>query len=488
MAETVLIVDDDPAHRRHLDGVIQGLGYQTIAVESGDKAVSLLMRPQAAAVDAIVLDLVMPDLDGLGVLARMREQNLRIPVIVQAANGGIDNIASAMRTGATDFVIKPATLERLQVSLRNAFRMKSLADRVQRLNDRREDFLSLSDVITNSPAMQSVLQAAQKAAASVIPVLIEGEPGAGKELIARAIHGSGKRHDKPFVVIDSRNLLDNAIAPLLFGGRSQAFADDRKVQGHKLFETDGRTILLKDIGALPASAQLHLLEVCQRADELQTGELPGNVRIICTTIDDMLAEVKAKRFREDLFYRLDVFRISVPPLRARSEDIPRLAQHFLTRFAAEDDKRIRFIDEDALGLLQAYHWPGNVRQLKNAIHRAVRSAKADRIGIDAFSQIAAHFDSCPQPAENLIEPAPPLAVDRRDLHEAVSPEAMSAAASALPLTDASGEVRPLADIERDAILFAISHYRGQMSEVARKLKIGRSTLYRKLDALQMHGT
>src|SRR5215813_4975839 len=193
MSEIVLIVDDDPVHRRLLESMVQRFGYQAVSAEGGDGALEALMGPQASRIDGVVLDLVMPDLDGLGVLARMREAGLNIPVIVQTAHGGIDNVVSAMRAGAADFVVKPASAERLQVSLRNALATRMLVDELQRFKRRRDGTLTIADVITRSPAMQPVLKAAEKAAASVIPVLIEGESGVGKDLIARAIHGTSAR-------------------------------------------------------------------------------------------------------------------------------------------------------------------------------------------------------------------------------------------------------------------------------------------------------
>src|SRR5690348_10845005 len=202
MSEVVLIVDDDPVQRRLLETMVQRLGYRTMTAEGGDAAVGLLTGSDAARVDAVVLDLVMPDLDGLGVLARMREANLAIPVIVQTAHGGIDNVVSAMRAGATDFVVKPASPERVQVSLRNALAARTLAGELQRLKRKREGTMTLADIVTRSPVMRPVLKAAEKAAGSAIPVLIDGESGVGKELLARAIHGTSARRAKPFVAVN----------------------------------------------------------------------------------------------------------------------------------------------------------------------------------------------------------------------------------------------------------------------------------------------
>ncbi len=211
MSEVVLIVDDDPVQRRLLEAMVQRFGYRTLLAEGGDVANALLTGPDAPKIDCTVLDLVMPDLDGLGVLARMREAGVDIPVIVQTAHGGIDNVVSAMRAGAADFVVKPAKPERLQVSLRNALAARRLAGELQRLKRKQDGTLSLADVITRSQAMQPVLRAAEKVAASTIAVLIEGESGTGKEMIARAIHGSGARRAKPFVAVNCGALPENLV-------------------------------------------------------------------------------------------------------------------------------------------------------------------------------------------------------------------------------------------------------------------------------------
>jgi DNA-binding NtrC family response regulator len=489
MSEVVLIVDDDPVQRRLLDAMIQRFGYRTMVVESGDAAVKLMVGPDATRVDGVVLDLVMPDLDGLGVLARMREADIHIPVIVQTAHGGIDNVVSAMRAGATDFVVKPASAERLQVSLRNALTTKALAGELQRLKRRREGTLTIADVVTRSPVMQPVLKAAEKAAGSAIPVLIEGESGVGKELVARAIHGTGSRRAKPFVAVNCGALPENLVESILFGHEKGAFTGATERHTGKFVEADGGTLFLDEVGELPGPAQVKLLRALQEGEVEPVGgrkSVKVDVRIISATNRDLISDVKAGRFREDLFYRLHVFPISVPPLRLRRDDIPELARHFLMRIAAEEGKRIRAISPSGLALLAAHHWPGNVRQLENAVFRAVVLADGDEIGIDEFPQVAAQVSSDAESAPPLLEPSPAMAASWPDPDGARGiglQAADPASARSLPLTDARGDVRPLDDIERDTIRFAIAHYRGQMSEVARRLKIGRSTLYRKLEGL-----
>src|SRR5262245_60402629 len=255
MSEVVLVVDDDPVQRRLLEAMVQRFGYRPIVAEGGDSAVRLLTEPEATRIDAMVLDLVMPDLDGLGVLARIREAGLNVPVIVQTAHGGIDNVVSAMRAGATDFVVKPANAERLQVSLRNALATKVLAGELQRLKRRHNGTLTIADVISRSPAMLPVLKAAAKAAASVRPVLIEGESGVGKKLIARAIHGSGARRTKPFVAVNCRALPENLVESTLFGYEKDVFTGATEKHSSKFVEANGGTLFLGEVGELPGPVQ-----------------------------------------------------------------------------------------------------------------------------------------------------------------------------------------------------------------------------------------
>jgi DNA-binding NtrC family response regulator len=490
MSEVVLIVDDDPVQRRLLEAMVQRFGYQAIVAEGGDSAVTLLTGPDKPRIDGVVLDLVMPDLDGLGVLARMRDAGLTIPVIVQTAHGGIDNVVSAMRAGATDFVVKPASVERLQVSLRNALATKALAGELQRLKRRQDGTLTIADIVTRAAAMQPVLKAAEKAAASFIPVLIEGESGVGKELVARAIHGSGTRRAKPFVAVNCGALPENLVESILFGHEKGAFTGATEKHTGKFVEADGGTLFLDEVGELPGPAQVKLLRALQEGEVEPVGgrkSVKVDVRIVSATNRDLIADVKAGRFREDLFYRLHVFPISVPPLRTRHDDIPELARHFLTRIAAEEGKRVRGISAQAMALLAAYRWPGNVRQLENAVFRAVVLADSDQIGVDEFPQIAAQISSDALAVQPLIEPSPAMVASWPEPDGTAGRDASPhTATQSLSLTDPHGDVRPLDDIERDTIRFAISHYRGQMSEVARRLRIGRSTLYRKLEGLGLN--
>src|SRR6188508_932763 len=490
MAETILIVDDDPVQRRLLEAMATRFGYAVITAEGGDAAVAAVTAPDAR-IDCMVLDLVMPDLDGYGVLERMRDAGVSIPVIVQTAHGGIDKVVSAMRAGASDFVVKPVGAERLQVSLRNALSTSALETEFQRLKRSRAGTLTFRDIITRNARMQNVLRIAEKAAASLIPVLIEGESGVGKELIARAIHGSGERRARAFVAVNCGAIPENLVESTLFGHEKGAFTGATEKHTGKFVEASGGTLFLDEVGELPPAAQVKLLRAIQEGQVDPVGgrkPVKVDVRIISATNRNLIADAKSGRFREDLFYRLHVFPITVPPLRERPEDIPDLVRHFLVRFAAEEGKRIRAVSADALTLLNTYPWPGNVRQLENAVFRAVVLADGDEIGANEFPQIAALLPCGAESAPPLIEPSPAIAASMAaswpdaDCGTGQAP-AHKAAGHSLPLTDPRGDVRPLEDIEREAIRFAISHYRGQMSEVARRLKIGRSTLYRKLEGL-----
>jgi DNA-binding NtrC family response regulator len=359
--------------------------------------------------------------------------------------------------------------------------------------------------------MQAVLRTAEKAAGSAIPVLIEGESGVGKELIARAIHGSGERRTRPFVAVNCGAMPENLVESILFGHEKGSFTGATERHVGKFVEAAGGTLFLDEVGELPPAAQVKLLRAIQEGEVEPVGARRAvrvDVRIVSATNRDLIADVKEGRFREDLFYRLHVFPITVPPLRERPEDIPELTRHFLARFAAEEGKRIRHVHPDALALLAAFRWPGNVRQLENAVFRGVVLADGDSIGIAEFPQIAAQVPARPAPSPPQMPQSPlssqPSQPSRpaQTAHEALPvlpPGAATVAADFAPdprdgivpgassdflrLLDAQGEVRPLDDLEAEIIRYAITHYRNQMSEVARRLRIGRSTLYRRLESL-----
>jgi len=485
MAATILIADDDAVQRRLVENMVQKCGYEAVVVDGGDAAVAILTGTDQPAIDAVVLDLVMPGLDGMGVLAKIREAGLTVPVIVQTAHGGIDNVVSAMRAGAQDFVVKPVGLERLQVSLRNALNASALKGELQRIRHSREGRLTFSDIITRSEAMAGVLRTAQKAASSSIPVLIEGESGVGKELFARAIHGSGERKSKPFVAVNCGAIPDNLVESILFGHEKGAFTGATERHTGKFVEASGGTLFLDEVSELPLAAQVKLLRALQEgAVEAVGGRKPVkvDVRIISATNRRLLDRVKGGHFREDLFYRLHVLPLTIPPLRARREDIPHLLRHFLARFGAEENRSITGITGEAMAHLSSLDWPGNIRQLENAVYRAVVMSDGDQLTVADFPLAQAHVPVAPElhgeplVVSPAIQSSTPAMVSGNEIPIAPLPSN-----GTLSMLTASAEVRPLEEMENEIIRFAISHYRGQMSEVARRLKIGRSTLYRKLD-------
>ena len=486
MPNTILVVDDDPVQRRLLEAMVRRFGYEPLLAESGGQALSRLRVADGSHVDLVILDLMMPDLDGLGVLAQMREAGIDTPVIVQTAHGSIETVVGAMRAGAFDFVVKPVGAERLQVSLKNAMRVDLLEGEIRRMGRRASGTLGFKDLATRSPDMSRVMRLAERAAKSTIPVLIEGESGVGKEVLARAIQGSGERRGKPFVTVNCGAIPENLVESTLFGHEKGAFTGATERHAGKFVEASGGTLFLDEIGELPLDAQVKLLRAIQEGEVDPVGgrkSVRVDIRLISATNKSLLDLVKQGRFREDLYYRLNVFPMTLPPLRARREDIPDLARSFLARFAAEEGKRLRGLSAEAMALLERYDWPGNVRQLENAMFRAVVLADGDELTVAEFPQIAAQvegFDVRIPPAP-VFQDGPSAGLVREIVRvEVRDPHAMT-------LVEESGEMRKLEELEAEIIRFALQYYRGHMSEVSRRLGIGRSTLYRKLKEFGLEG-
>ncbi|MDQ6433677.1 sigma-54 dependent transcriptional regulator [Mesorhizobium sp. LHD-90] len=490
MTARILLVDDDPVQRRLLEAAVTRFGYAAVIATDGQAALTVLDGPDGKGISALVLDLNMPGLDGIGVLKAMAERGLELPVIVQTAQGGIETVVNAMRHGAFDFVVKPASPERLKVALANALRVETRGDEAKRVARRATGTLGFSDIVTRSPTMDKMLRLARKAAASNIPILIEGESGVGKEMVARAIQGSGERAGKPFVTVNCGAIPDNLVESILFGHEKGSFTGATEKHAGKFVEANGGTLFLDEIGDLPLDVQVKLLRSVQEGEVDPVGgrsAIKVDIRLISATHRDLLQRVKDSLFREDLFYRLNVYPIVVPPLRDRREDIEPLTRHFLARFSATETKgRVRAVSPRALAMLEAYDWPGNIRQLENAVFRATVLCDGDTLTEEEFPQIRAQVEGTVD-LDAAADRGPEAPRDPQpDLFEAATAEPAAPAAMMLPATgmlralDDSGEVRPLAEVEYDMIVMAIDHYSGQMSEVARRLGIGRSTLYRKL--------
>jgi DNA-binding NtrC family response regulator len=488
MAKLVLIVDDDPTQRRILEETIKRLGYDTKTAQGGEQALQILDASEKGSIALVLLDLVMPGMDGMEVLRRIAPEPSGPPVIVQTANGSIDTAIAAMRAGAVDFVIKPTSAERLEVSIKSALKIEALQGEISRIKKKAEGTLTFSDLVLRGEAMRRVISLGRRAAASNIPVLIEGESGVGKELIARAIHGESERKSMPFIVVNCGAIPENLVESILFGHEKGSFTGAVEKRTGKFQEADGGTLFLDEIGELPLDAQVKLLRALQEGEIDPVGSkkpVKVNFRLLSATNRDMIQHVKDAKFREDLYYRLNVFPIWVPPLRERLDDVPELALHFLARFAAEEGRRVNSISARALELLTSYPWPGNVRQLENAVFRAVVLCDGNELSINEFPQIAAHVDGF-----NASIPAAPATPDRRPIitgpvmlgAEHTVPQTMEIGKGELgiPAVTDQGEIRSLESMEADMIRLALGRYRGHMTEVAKRLGIGRSTLYRKM--------
>jgi DNA-binding NtrC family response regulator len=482
MAQQILIVDDDPVQRRLLESAISRGGMTVVTAAGGQLALDLLSGPRGDQIGLVLLDMIMPEMDGLTVLAKLHGIHPELPVIVLTAKGSIDSAVEAMRAGATDFLVKPASPERIAVSIQNALKMGTLHGEVSRLKKRAENRLVFEDLIATSAEMRQVIRLGQRAAQSNIPILIEGESGVGKELIARAIQGSSERAGRAFVTVNCGAIPENLVESILFGHEKGSFTGATEKHLGKFQEADGGTLFLDEIGELRLDMQVKLLRALQQGEVDPVGSkrpIKVDVRIVSATNRDLAELTREGKFREDLYYRLNVFPIFLPPLRERREDIQALARHFIARFAAEESKPIAGMTEEASTLLESFSWPGNVRQLENTIFRAVVLCDSNVLDVCDFPQVATAMGVDPQPRKSA-----PTAM-RAFTSASARPASTAATLSpySLPATDTSGHMRRLEQVESEMIRLAIARYEGHMSEVARRLGIGRSTLYRKLKDL-----
>lgn len=482
MTQQILLVDDDPVQRRLLEAHVARMGYRALAYGDGKAALEALSLAGPGRLPAaMVLDLAMPGLSGVEVMAEMRRVGFDVPIVVQTAKGSIDTAVEAMRAGAFDFVVKPASPEKLQATIERAVRL-SLAHR-RRLRSA-PPAAGRMRLEASSAAMRAVIAQAERAAPSTIPILIEGETGAGKEWLANAIRAAGSRAARPFVAVNCGALPVALAESILFGHAKGAFTDASQRRAGKFVEADGGTLFLDEIGELSLDIQAKLLRVLQNGEVDPVGgggPVPTDVRILSATNKDLEREVAAGRFREDLYFRLNVLSIRVPPLRERREEIVPLALRFLAEIAAAEraDGGLSFASE-ALALLERFDWPGNVRQLENAVHRAVVLAEGDELTVCDFPQIALRRRM--EPAQDAIEQPGPAALPR-----AAGPGEAGPLAPILDIFDGNGDVRELEAVEADLVRMAILRYGGRMSEVARRLGISRSTLYRKLRQYNIAG-
>ncbi len=469
MGKTVLIVDDDPTQRRLLQAVVEKSGFSTLQADNGDRALEMALGADGGNIDVMLLDLVMPGRDGMEVLADLQIKRPDLPVIVLTGKGSIDAVVSAMQSGARDFVVKPASPERIIVSIRNALEINTLAVEVTRLKKSSDGSLNFKDLIGNATTMRSVIAMGERGAKANIPILITGESGVGKEVIARAIQGASERAGQPFITVNCGAIPENLVESILFGHEKGSFTGANSKHLGKFQEAHTGTLFLDEIGELPLAMQVKLLRVLQEGEVDPIGSkrpTSVDVRIISATNCDLAQSVKSGTFREDLYYRLNVFPIQVPSLRERAADIPALSEHFIKRFNAQERLSVAGVSKDTLDMLTKFDWPGNVRQLENAIFRAMILSDGQELQPHDFPQISGL--------------APVMTAQPADTMGLVSHSTVLADDEPVHVLDRDGHLRTLVEIERDLIQFAIENYSGHMSEVARRLGIGRSTLYRKV--------
>ena len=456
----LMLVDDEPAQQRLVTALAARAGWRTLCVTDAETAIATLGTRDGMMLDAILIDQAVPGSDATALISEIRTRRPALPVLMLTALSSVSVAVEAMRAGATDFLAKPIAPDRLLAALDAAVNSKGPAGELRPLTEKISTPLGFGEIVGSNPEFRAALAIAAKAARARVPVLIEGESGVGKEVVADAIHASSPREKKPLIAVNCGAIPSNLIESELFGHEKGAFTGAFTRHIGKFQDADGGTLFLDEIGEMPLDAQVKLLRV------LQTGEVHPlgargfrevDVRIIAATNKNLLEEVEAGRFREDLYYRLAVVQVTIPPLRDRRGDIPALARHLLTRIARQPGLRGLGITDDALSLLSSYDWPGNVRQLQNALFRAAVLCEGDALTSSDFPEIASKASAF------LF--------------------ASSANEAGVMLYDQDGHLRPLESIEADVIRLAIGHYRGRMTEVARRLGIGRSTLYRKLAEL-----
>ena len=402
-----LVVDDERKMRRVLQMLLEKMGIESIAAETGEEALAMLA---AERVDLLLTDLRLPGLSGIDLLARVREIEPELAVIVLTAFGSVETAVEAMKRGASDYVLKPFDLETLEVTIRKALEMQRYRTENRFLHEQVDAVPTFETLVGSSPAIEAVYDLIRRIAPARGAVLITGETGTGKELVARAIHTLGPRAGGLFVPINCAAIPAELLESELFGHARGAFTGAADGRMGKFEVADGGTLFLDEIGDMPIALQAKLLRVLEDGVVERVGSnrrVAVDVRVISSTNRDLRARIEAEQFREDLFYRLNVLHIALPPLRERREDIRHLATAFLSRYAADLGKRPATLTADALRLLEQHDWRGNVRELKNVVERAVVLSDGPDIDVGAFPGLDAAAGGGAEPATQALalEPA-----------------------------------------------------------------------------------
>ena len=458
----LMLVDDEPAQCRLLSAIASRAGWRTVFARDAETAIAMLGTQDGMMLDAIILDQWVPGSDSASLIAELKSRRPALPILLLTAIGSNEAAIDAMRAGASDYIIKPVAAERLIAALTMAADKSKEFGELHPMTEKITQPLEFEEIIGSAPAFRTALAIAAKAARSRAPIFIEGESGVGKEVVADAIHAASPRSKLPFLKVNCGAISPNLLESVLFGHEKDAFAGafDRRVG--ILQQAEGGTVFLDEVDHLPLETQVRMVRLLTQNEIQPLGAAHSyriDVRLLSASNCNLADKLKSGDFREDLYYRLNVVQLTIPPLRERTSDIPALARHFLGRMASQPGLRSLGITDEALTVLRGYSWPGNVRQLQSALFRAAVLCERDALTPEEFPQISAAVG--------------------------VPGNGGSAGAGAndgigVTLYEADGNMRPLEEIEADVIRLAIGHYRGRMTEVARRLGIGRSTLYRKL--------
>ena len=369
MKKRVLVVEDEEKLRRVVELQLASAGFEVDKAATAEEGVKVVDRA-----DLVLTDLRLPNMDGLGLLALIRRQNAQVPVVVMTAYGSIETAVECMKAGATDFLLKPFSLDHLMQVVHKALEVRALRDENRQLKEELGRRYEYDNIIGRSEPMQEIFATIERVAPTRATVLLAGESGVGKDLIARAIHFHSPRHDRPLVKINCTAIPENLMESELFGYEKGAFTGAVTSKPGKFEQADTGTVFLDEIGDVPGPIQVKLLRILQEREFERLGSnvtRHTDVRIIAATNQDLRAALEQGTFREDLYYRLNVVPLNIPPLRERKQDIPFLANHFIRKLAADSGSAVESITDAAMERLMAYHWPGNVRELENVIERSL---------------------------------------------------------------------------------------------------------------------